>query len=178
MNGVYLDIETTGFKAEKGAEITEIGGMKVVNNKIIAVFSSLCFVHGEISDFITNLTGINKEMTNNAPPFHTVFCNFMESLAITEKTNLIIHNVPFDYNFLKYYVNHNKFNKLYVDRFYNLNTVCTLDLSRRLLPNQSHKLDDLKKHFGIQNNKKAHRALADCQVTYQVHRRLLELKES
>lgn len=175
MEYTVIDIETTGLKPDEGSEITEIAGCNVVNGNVITIFSSLIKIDSKINDFIYQLTGIDNEMVKNAPTFDTVFKYFMDTLKISEETTLIIHNSNFDYNFISYWINKYNIEKNYIDRFLGTKVVCSLKLAQELIPNISHKLEDLKKYFGF-GKTKSHRALNDVLITNLVYKKLLEVE--
>lgn len=164
-----IDIETTGLKHLEGAEITEIAGCNVINGEIITTFSSLIKTKGKLSDFIISLTGITNEMVNNAPAFDFVMIYFFRSLNIIPDTNIIIHNVEFDYNFINYWLNKNNI----INPLKDCNKICSLELAKKVLPDESHKLESLKKKFGIKT--KSHRALNDVLVTKKVYEELKKI---
>ncbi len=157
-NCVVVDIETTGFSAENDS-IIEICALKVVNNKVVEEFSSLVKPEKEISSYISNLTGITKEMTKNAPLLKNVlndFCDFIQ-------TNPIVgHNIKFDLAFIN-----KKLNKLYRKTLPN-DFSDTLIFARRIYNElNSHKLTNIARYLNIDTTN-AHRALKDCYMTYQI----------
>lgn len=164
-----IDIETTGLKYLEGAEIIEIAGCNVINGEIITTFSSLIKTKGKLSDFIISLTGITNEMVNNAPAFDFVMTYFFRSLNTIPDTNIIIHNMEFDYNFIKYWLD--KYNM--INPLKECNIICSLELARKVLPEEIHKLEVLKKKFGIRT--KSHRALNDVLVTKKVYEELKKI---
>ena len=176
MKYTVIDIETTGLYPEKGAEITEIAGCNVIDGEVLTTFSSTIKITGIITEYIKNLTGITNEMCKNSNDLYDVFIKFIDTLNIDKNTNLVIHNSEFDYNFILYHVNSfpDKLNE-YVNRFKSCNIICTLELSRKLLPDESHKLESLKRKFGI--NTKSHRALNDVLATNKIYQKLLELED-
>lgn len=58
---VAFDLETTGLSLERD-QIIEIGAVKIRDGKISGKYN--CIIHPEIevSDFIINLTGIDRDM--------------------------------------------------------------------------------------------------------------------
>ena len=62
---VVLDIETTGFNPSEN-EIIELSAIKVLNGDIVEEFSKLVKPMGYVNDYIVNLTGITREMLENA----------------------------------------------------------------------------------------------------------------
>lgn len=171
-----IDIETTGLKCREGAEITEIAGINVDDDgNIITTFSSLCNIEGNISDFIENLTGINNNMVKNAPKLGAVLLKFLYVLNIEKDTNLVIHNAKFDYEFIMHYAE-KEIPDTYIKKLKECNVICSLEMARKLLPNESHKLDYLKEKFGIKA--KNHRALTDVMITNKIYQELLKIENS
>ena len=154
-NYVVLDIETTGFSAVNN-EIIELSAIRVENSIVKDEFSTLVKPIGYLSPYITNLTGITREMTSNAPYISDALYEFMEFVS---NSVVIGHNVSFDIKFidakLKEFHKTN-FNNDYID---------TLTMARKMLPNlKSHKLGLLAEYFNF-NSDGMHRGLKDCQVT-------------
>lgn len=152
---IVIDLETTGLDP-KFDEIIEIGAIKVINNKIQDSFSTLIHPNRDISDFITNLTGITNDMLINAPSIKEVLPSFIEFIG---NHILVGHNVNFDINFL------------YDNILYNLDEPLVNDFidimrfSRRFFKEyDNHKLCTLVNNFGIKTFPK-HRALIDCYST-------------
>ena len=161
---VIIDIETTGLDPQKD-KIIELAGIKIKDNQVIKEYSSLINPEIEISSFITELTGIDNCMINKAPTIENELKKFIDFVG----NDLVVgHNVNFDINFiydnsLKYY--NNIFENNYLD---------TLRMSRKLLSLENHKLKTLAETFNI-DYKKAHRALRDCYITFDVYNKLKEL---
>ena len=176
MEYIVLDIETTGLSAQEGAEITEIAGCNCVDGEVLTSFSSTVKITGIVTEFIRELTGITNDMVKNSECLEKVFIDFMDSLSIDKDTNLVIHNAEFDFNFIIYHITRNSIiAQDYIDRFKSVNVICSLELARKLLSG-SHKLENLKKRFGI--NTKSHRALNDVLVTNKIYKKLLELESA
>ena len=68
---VAIDIETTGLDPRKDA-IIEVAAIGFQDDEIIDQFSTLVNPHQEISEFITQLTGITREMVEHQPSIFTV----------------------------------------------------------------------------------------------------------
>ena len=94
---VCFDLETTGLDPLYN-EIIEIGALKVRDGKVAERFMEFIHPQEEISQMITNLTGITNEMVANARPANAVISDFLE---FCEDDVLIGHNVGFDYSFMK-----------------------------------------------------------------------------
>ncbi len=158
-NYVVLDLETTGFDPRYD-EIIEIGAIKVIDGKIVDTFQTLVKPEDEIDDFISELTGITNEMLANAPKIEDVFDDTLDFIG----DNIIIgHNVHFDINFL--YDNSMRIKNTPLTN----NMINTLRISKRLIKDvENHKLVTLSNYFNI-NSEGSHRALKDCEMTYQLY---------
>ena len=158
-----VDIETTGGEYNEEG-ITEIAIYKFDGIKVIDQFISLVNPLKEIQPFVVKLTGINSKMLFNAPKFHEVAKRIVE---ITKDCILVAHNANFDYRVLKMEFSRLGFN-------YERQTICTVNLSKILLPNQpSFKLGNLIRNLGIPFSDQ-HRAHGDAKVTLKLFEILLE----
>ena len=94
---VAVDLETTGLNA--GTElIIEVGAVKFDQFGNEEVFSTLVNPNRQISDFISDLTGITNEELRSAPTFDDI----REDLQIfLGSVPLVGHNVTFDISFLR-----------------------------------------------------------------------------
>lgn len=151
MNYTIIDVETTG----SGNRITEISIFKYNGDTIIDEFTSLVNPESFIPSHITALTGIDNQLVANAPVFKEVA---EQILSITEDTIFVAHNVNFDFNVI-----HSEFKRLGID--FNRKKLCTVRLSRRLLPgHRSYSLGKLCKALDI-NLVDRHRARGDAEAT-------------
>lgn len=117
----------------------------------------------EIQPFVVNLTGINSKMLKNAPKFYEVAKRIVE---ITEDCILVAHNASFDYRILK-----EEFKRLGFP--YKRKTLCTVELSKQLIPNQdSYSLGKLTRALGIPVSER-HRANGDAAATVKLFKMLL-----
>lgn len=149
-----IDIETNGG-SKNNVKITEIAILVTDGKKIIKEFSSLVNPESKIPPFIASLTGITNEMVENAPKFYEIAAEIVE---ITENTVFVAHNSGFDYNIVK-----QEFASLAYN--YKRNTLCTLQLSRKLLPgHKSYSLGNLCADLGIDLQNR-HRAFGDAKAT-------------
>lgn len=158
-----LDIETTGGKFNEEG-ITEIAIYKFDGHEIVDQFISLVNPEKEIQEFVVKLTGINNKMLRNAPKFYEVAKRILE---ITTDCTLVAHNTAFDYRILS-----TEFDRLGYN--YNRNTVCTVELSKKLILDQpSYSLGKLTRALGIPMTDR-HRASGDALATVQLFKLLLE----
>lgn len=162
-----VDIETCGgrFEFRKG-RIIDIcivvhDGLTVVD-KFSTLINPECF----IGPVFTRISGITNEMVQDAPKFHEVAKQIIE---YTEGHIFVAHNAAFDYNFIK-----DEFNALGYK--YRRETLCTVRLSRKLLPNRiSYSLGNLCASLGIENEAR-HRAEGDAVATAKLFDLLIQAK--
>ena len=163
VNKMYaiIDIETTGGKFDSES-ITEIAILKYNKQKLLDQFSSLVNPENKIDSFVEKLTGINHKMLKNAPKFYNIAKRIIE---ITDNCVLVAHNASFDYRILK-----TEFRRLGYN--YKRKTLCTVNLSKKLIPNKtSYSLDKLTKDLGIPL-KRNHRAFDDAIATFNLFKLL------
>lgn len=158
-----LDIETTGGQFNEEG-ITEIAIYKFDGHQIVDQFISLVNPEIPIQPFVVKLTGINNAMLRSAPKFYEVAKRIIE---ITTDCVLVAHNADFDYRILR-----TEFRRLGYD--FNTKTLCTVELSKKLLPEQtSHSLGKLVRALGIPMADR-HRASGDAMATVKLFKMLLD----
>ena len=158
-----LDIETTGGQFNEEG-ITEIAIYKFDGHEIVDQFISLVNPEIPIQPFVVKLTGINNAMLRSAPKFFELAKRIIE---ITNDCVLVAHNADFDYRILR-----TEFRRLGYD--FNVKTLCTVELSKRLLPEQtSHSLGKLVRALGIPMADR-HRASGDAMATVKLFKMLLD----
>ena len=163
INKMYaiIDIETTGGKFDTES-ITEIAIIKYNGEKVLDKFSTLINPEKKIDSFVEKLTGINNKMLKNAPKFYNVAKRIIN---ITDGCVLVAHNALFDYRILK-----TEFRRLGYN--YKKKTLCTVNLSKKLIPNKdSYSLEKLTKALGIPL-KRNHRAFDDTIATFNLFKLL------
>ncbi|MGI4835690.1 MAG: exonuclease domain-containing protein [Janthinobacterium lividum] len=161
-----VDIETTGGQPAND-RITELAIYVHDGQQVVDSYSTLLNPGRSIPPFITQLTGITNDMVAGAPRFHEVARKVVE---MTEGCVFVAHNVRFDYSFLK---------KEFADLGYNYSrkTLCTVRLSRSLIPGQpSYSLGKLCQNIGIPLNGR-HRAAGDAEATAILFGRLLQITQ-
>jgi DNA polymerase-3 subunit epsilon len=158
-----IDIETTGGQFNEEG-ITEIAIYKFDGHEIVDQFISLVNPEIPIQPFVVKLTGINNEMLRSAPKFFEVAKRIIE---MTNDCILVAHNADFDNRILR-----TEFRRLGYD--FNIKTLCTVELSKKLLPEQpSHSLGKLVRALGIPMSDR-HRASGDAMATVKLFKMLLE----
>jgi DNA polymerase III epsilon subunit family exonuclease len=98
---VVLDLETSGGAPHLGAQITEIGAVKVRGGEVLGKFQTFVNPGTPIPTFITALTGITDQMVSSSPRIAEVFPILLEFLGSETETVFVAHNAPFDLSFLK-----------------------------------------------------------------------------
>lgn len=162
-----IDIETTGGQALK-SKITEIAIVLHNGSEIVEKYSTLINPEVHIPPFITKLTGINDDMVKDAPKFYEVAKKIIE---LTDKCVFVAHNVSFDYSFVKESFRNLGYN-------FNRKTLCTIRLSRKLIPNEpSYSLGKLCHSLGI-TIKDRHRAMGDAEATAILFTKLIALDDN
>ena len=159
---VVFDLETTGLSYKKD-EVIEISALKVIGGQIVDQFSTLVDPGRHIPYTASSVNGIVDEMVQGCPSFEEALGSFLEFAG---DMMLVGHNVKcFDLCFL--YRDAMKFWGKTIGNDY----VDTVILARAYLPDMSHALGDLALYYDI-STEGAHRALADCHMTYQVFEKL------
>lgn len=147
-----IDIETTGLDPSCD-RIIELAASKVRHGQTIEVFQELVNPEIYIDDFISNLTGITNEMTNDSKTIDILLPSFLEFVG---NDTIIGHNVNFDINFI-----YDKCIDNEIDGISN-NFIDTMRMSRKLFPDlPNHKLSTLVDAFNLYAENE-HRALSDC----------------
>ena len=152
-----VDIETTGGMYHRD-KITEIAIIVTDGKKILSEYQSLVNPERSIPYHITNITGIDDEMVQNAPKFYEIAKDVIEQL---DSCIFVAHNVNFDYNFIK-----EEFKSL--GFAFNKKKLCTVKLSRSTVPGlKSYGLDSLIEYFDVSVDQR-HRAYDDTLATYKI----------
>jgi DNA polymerase-3 subunit epsilon len=155
---VVVDLETTGGRAGPGS-IIEIGACRMEGQRITAKFETLVRPRMAIPRFITGLTSITNEMVRDAPPIEQALPAFRDFLG---DSVMVAHNAQFDHSFLDF-----EFRRLFGIGVRNP-VLCTLRLSRRLLPSlKRRRLDALAEHFGLSTAGR-HRGLGDARMAAEL----------
>ncbi len=162
---VVVDVETTGSRAGAGDRITEIAVVLVRDGTATTVFDTLINPERPIPPMVTALTNITASMVRNAPRFAEV-CD--QLVGVLEGHVFVAHNAGFDWRFISTEVERVTQRKL------EGRTLCTVRLSKRLVPRlRRRNLDAVAAYYGIENHAR-HRAGGDALATARVLLRLLD----
>ncbi len=153
-NYVCIDIETTGLSFEYD-EIIEVSALKVCDQKIVDLYTTLIKPTFPVPGYITALTGITNEMVSSAPQIEEilpVLYSFIGSSIV------VGHNVSFDVNFL-----YDSFCR--VGMTFSNDFIDTMRIARKLYPEmQHHRLVDLIEKLKVPRDR-AHRSEDDAKAT-------------
>jgi len=97
MNGVCIDIETTGFS--KNDSIISISLLKFTGPRVDDIFSTLVNPGRTIPEFITEITGITNNMVIGYPSFNGKLTTDIKAFLRGRK--LYAYNAPFEAKFMK-----------------------------------------------------------------------------
>ncbi len=156
---VVFDLETTGLNSQpamgKMDKIIEIGAVKIIDGKIEEKFTSFVACRERLSQEIVALTGIHDYDLVGAPEIEQVIADFFK---FADGAYLVGHNVNFDFNFVKYYGDQNRY--AFEHRKFD-----TLTLAQELLVGKipNYKLNSVADYYGFTFNH--HRAFDDALVT-------------
>jgi DNA polymerase-3 subunit epsilon len=164
---VVVDLETTGGSPTAGAQITEIGAVKVSGGVVLGEFQTLVRPDVPIPPFIAVLTGITDRMVATAPRIDQAIPPFLEFIR---DTVIVAHNAPFDVGFLQHACASLQL------PWPVLPIVDTAKLARRVVTRDESpncKLSSLARLFRSTTTPN-HRALADARATVDVLHGLIE----
>ncbi len=149
---IVLDTETTGLKPEEGHRIIEIGAIEIIDRQFTKNDRHI-YINPErpIDEGAFKVHGISTEFLSDKPLFAHIAEDFLNYIQGAE---LIIHNAPFDLNFLDHEFR-------WLNRNYpKIHQICaitdTLAMARKRHAGQRNSLDALCKRYDISN---AHRQL-------------------
>jgi DNA polymerase III epsilon subunit family exonuclease len=165
---VVVDVETTGGAPSRGHRVTEVAAVRVSGGQVRDTFCTLVNPERPIPGMITGLTGISNAMVADQPRFAQVASRVASAIA---GSVFVAHNAAFDWRFICH--------EMSLARGMTLSgrQLCTVRLSRRLLPQlPSRSLDGLALFFGVEIETR-HRALDDAVATAHVLLRLIDLAE-
>lgn len=165
---VVVDVETTGGAPSRGHRVTEVAAVRVSGGQVRDTFCTLVNPERPIPNIITGLTGITNAMVADQPRFAQVA---RQVSAAIEGCVFVAHNAAFDWRFICHEMG------MATGMTLSGRQLCTVRLSRRLLPQlPSRSLDGLALFFGVEIESR-HRALDDALATARVLLRLIDLAE-
>ena len=138
---VCFDVETPN---RFNSRMSAIGISVIENGKIISEYYSLVNPEQRFDYFNVKLTGISSRMVKNEKTFPEIWEEIRETM---ESGLLTAHNASFDMGVL------GKCLRDYgIDWKEEVPYICTCQIGKRHLPDQSHKLDELCSYYNIALN--------------------------
>ena len=171
MNEIFLDTETTGLSSKDGDRVLEIACIEtkdLIPTK--KIFHKLINPERKVSQEAFKVHGFSNDFLKDKQKFKEIA---EELLEFIDGKKLIIHNAPFDIEFLNSELK--KINKKVLDI---KKVEDTLSLARSKFPASSNSLDNLCKRFNIDISRRTkHNALLDCELLREVYINLVGQKE-
>lgn len=157
-----IDFETTGLSPTLGDRATEVAIVLMQDGKVVDRLQSLMNAGVRINAFIESYTGITNDMIAAAPPADEVMA---QARRFVGDAPMVAHNASFDRRFWAA-----ELQRLGGDNAACANAqqpfACTMLLSRRLYPEaRSFRLGSLAAFHDLPSSGRAHRAMADAEVT-------------
>ncbi|MDG4552069.1 MAG: DNA polymerase III subunit epsilon [Candidatus Contendobacter sp.] len=172
---VVLDTETTGIDPGQGHRVIEIGCIELLNRRLTrrrfhvylqpdrAVDAEAVRVHGLTNDFLAS-----------QPRFPDIADEFLRFVRGAE---LIIHNAPFDLDFLNRELRRCGRERMVLEQL--CTVVDTLIMARQRHPGQRNSLDALCKRYNIDNSQRTlHGALLDAEILADVYLAMTRQQDS
>ncbi len=172
---ICFDTETTGFRAKEGDRLVEIGCVELTRYGLSNnTFHEYINPEREIPEESIKVHKITNEMVADKPTFAQIVDKFLDFI---KGARLIAHNAPFDESFLDQELTRLGKGKL---KDHCLEVVDSLELSRKVFPQQQNSLDALCKRLGVDlsSRSEGHGALIDATLLAQVYLILKQDQES
>ena len=171
---IVLDTETTGLNAKLGDRVIEIGCLELLNRRPTGNhFHHYLNPERASEEGAVKVHGISDEFLLDKPRFREIAAEFIEYIRGAE---LIIHNAPFDVEFLE--------QELALAKLPPLAQHCagvkdTLKLAKELHPGKKNSLDALCERYGVNNaHRTLHGALLDAELLAEVYLAMTRGQES
>jgi DNA polymerase III subunit epsilon len=171
---ILLDTETTGLNARMGDRVIEIGCIELLSRSVTeSNFHSYLNPEKDIEEGAAKVHGLTKEFLADKPKFPEIARAFVDYVSGAE---LIIHNAPFDVEFLDQELALAGLKKL---SDYASGIVDTLAMARELHPGKRNGLDALCERYAVNNSHRTlHGALLDARLLAEVYLALTRGQES
>lgn len=174
MRQIVLDTETTGLNAGLGDRILEIGGVELINRRPTGNhFHRYVNPERAVEEGALRVHGLSNEFLEDKPKFAEVVDELLQFIGGAQ---LIIHNAPFDVEFLNAELARCRRGKL---TDHDVSVIDTLVQARQLHPGRKNSLDALCERYEISNaHRKLHGALLDAQLLAEVYLAMTRGQES
>ncbi len=165
MRQVILDTETTGLEAREGHRIIEVGCLEIVGRRLTERRLHHYINPERASDEgALQVHGLTDEFLRDKPKFAEIVDDLLAFVADAE---VIIHNAPFDVEFLDA-----ELARLGKGRFetYCAKVTDSLTMARELHPGKRNSLDALCERYAVSNaHRTLHGALLDAGLLADVY---------
>jgi len=166
---IVLDTETTGLQPEEGHRIIEIGAVEIIDRRFTKNDRHI-YINPErpIDEGAFKVHGISTQFLSDKPVFADIAGEFLDYIQGAE---LIIHNAPFDLNFLDH--EYRWLNKNHSKIHHYCGVIDTLAMARKRHAGQRNSLDALCKRYDINNtHRQLHGARLDALLLAEVFLRM------
>lgn len=168
---VVLDTETTGFYANKGDRIVEIGAVEFIGNRETGrtYHQYISPMGRKVDPGALEVHGLSDDFLKDKPSFRMIVQSFLD---FVRGAKLVIHNAKFDMGFLNAELE--RLGMPALD-----NEVCdSLSIARKVYPGQRNTLDALCNRLGVDNSgRDLHGALIDASLLGQVFVKMTRLDQ-
>jgi DNA polymerase III subunit epsilon len=167
MREIILDTETTGLSPQEGHRIVEIGALELLNHLPTGKTFHVYLDPGrDMPKEAEAVHGLSSAFLKGKPKFPEKVDEF---LTFIEDSLLVIHNAPFDMNFINAELLAAGKSQIDPGR-----VIDTLQMARRKHPMAQNSLDALCKRYGIDLSKRTlHGALLDSELLADVYLELI-----
>lgn len=167
MREIVLDTETTGFDAENGDRLVEIGCVELINHLPTGrTWHQYINPERDMPEGAFAVHGLSEAFLRDYPVFAVVADAFLDFIG---PDRLVIHNAEFDMRFLNAELRRAGRAALDFGR-----AVDTLAIARRKFPGASASLDALCRRFGVDGSARTlHGALQDSELLAEVYLELM-----
>lgn len=178
MRQVVLDTETTGLEAEKGHKVIEIGAVEIINRRLTGRhYHKYLNPQRDIDAGAQEVHGLSRQFLSDKPLFADVAGEFLKFIQGAE---LVIHNAPFDVNFLEHELRalpgaaRTDLGLPNSAKACKLNKLCSISdslaMARHKHPGQKNNLDALCRRYDVDNSsRQLHGALLDAEILADVY---------
>lgn len=165
---IVFDTETTGFKAEDGERLVEIGAVELINHMPTGkIYHQYINPEKEVPDDAFKVHGLSYDFLKDYPVFEKIADEWLEFIG--NDSILVAHNASFDINFLNF-----ELKQLCKPILPWTRVVDTLEIARNTFPGARNNLDALCRRFGVDNsNRTNHGALLDAELLAKVYLELM-----
>jgi DNA polymerase-3 subunit epsilon len=162
MREIVLDTETTGLRTKDGDRITEIGCVEIFDKKLTGLkFHTYVNPERELSIAAMEISGLTYDFLKKYKTFDGIAGEFLDFIG---NDRLVIHNAPFDMEFLNYELN--RAGKPTIRN----HIIDTLAVTKQKFPGSPVTLDALCNRFSIDKSSRTkHGALIDAELLAHVY---------